>query len=68
MLLRMMLVYGATSLLHFVHNAVYVRNYPNLPPWLTSAGVCAAWLLVAATGTAGEDTGLTRATRAARFR
>jgi hypothetical protein len=52
-LLPLMLVYGAASLLHFVHNAVYLRDYPNLPPWLTSTGVVAAWLAVAALGVLG---------------
>lgn len=52
-LLPLMLVYGAASLAHFVHNAVYLRDYPNLPLWLTSAGVFAAWLVVAAVGALG---------------
>jgi len=52
-LLPLMLVYGAASLLHFMHNAVYVRDYPNLPAWLTSTGVVAAWLVVAAVGALG---------------
>jgi hypothetical protein len=52
-LLPLMLIYGAASLLHFMHNAVYLRDYPNLPVWLTSAGVVAAWLVVAATGVLG---------------
>src|SRR3981081_3028461 len=52
-LLPLMLVYGAASLLHFMHNAVYVRDYPNLPAWLTSTGIVAAWLVVAAVGALG---------------
>src|SRR5882757_5502734 len=52
-LLPLMLVYGAASLLHFMHNAVYLRDYPNLPAWLTSAGVVGAWLVVAAVGALG---------------
>jgi hypothetical protein len=52
-LLPLMLVYGAASLLHFVHNAVYLRAYPNLPAWLTPAGVIAAWLVVASVGAVG---------------
>jgi hypothetical protein len=52
-LLPLMLIYGAASLLHFMHNAVYLRDYPNLPVWLTSAGVVAAWLVEAATGVLG---------------
>lgn len=52
-MLPLMLVYGAASLLHFIHNAVYLRDYPNLPAWLTAGGVVAAWLLVAAVGILG---------------
>jgi hypothetical protein len=53
LLLPLMLIHGAASLLHFVHNAVYVHDYPNLPAWLTAARVMQAWLLVAAVGTLG---------------
>jgi hypothetical protein len=52
-LLPLMLLYGATSLLHHFHNAVYLHDYPNLPLWLTAGGVWAAWLVVAGTGLAG---------------
>ncbi len=52
-MLPLMLVYGAASLLHFVHNAVYLHDYPNLPAWLTAGGVVAAWLLVAGLGVLG---------------
>jgi len=47
------LVYGAASLGHFVHNAVYLELYPNLPTWLTPLGVLSSWLLIAATGAVG---------------
>ena len=52
-MLQLMLVYGAASLLHFMHNALYVHDYPNLPAWLTSGGVVAAWLVVALIGILG---------------
>jgi hypothetical protein len=52
-LLPLMIVYGAASLLHFMHNAVYLRDYPSLPAWLTAGGVVAAWLLVAGVGVLG---------------
>jgi len=52
-LLPLMLIYGAASLLHFIHNAVYLHDYPNLPVWLTAGGVIAAWLVVAGTGVLG---------------
>jgi hypothetical protein len=47
------LVYGAASLGHFVHNAVYLELYPNLPTWLTPLGVLSSWLVIAATGAVG---------------
>jgi hypothetical protein len=53
LLLPLMLIYGAASLLHFMHNAVYLHDYPNLPVWLTAAAVVAAWLVVAAVGVLG---------------
>jgi hypothetical protein len=52
-LLPLMLLYGAASLLHFVHNALYVGEYPNLPVWLTARIVLEAWLVEAVTGVAG---------------
>lgn len=52
-LVLLMLVYGAASLVHFVHNAVYLDAYPNMPAWLTPLGVMAAWLVVGATGVLG---------------
>jgi hypothetical protein len=48
-----MLVYGAASLLHFVHNAVYLHAYPNLPVWMTARSVIEAWLVVAGVGALG---------------
>jgi hypothetical protein len=53
LLLPLVLVYGATSLLHFLHNAVYLTDYPNLPDWLTATRVLESWLVVAATGALG---------------
>jgi hypothetical protein len=52
-LLTLILVYGTASLAHFVHNAVYLSLYPNMPTWLTPPGVLAAWLGVAAIGAVG---------------
>src|SRR5580698_2659451 len=52
-LLTLILVYGAASLGHFVHNAVYLELYPNLPNWLTPLGVLSSWLVIAATGAVG---------------
>ena len=52
-LLLLMLLYGAASLLHFAHNAVYVRDYPNLPDWITPAAVWFSWCGIAAVGALG---------------
>ncbi len=49
----LMIVYGAASLLHFVHNAVYIQEYPNLPAWITPLGVYASWLVIASVGVLG---------------
>jgi hypothetical protein len=49
----LMLVYTAASLLHFAHNATYLHDYPNMPPWLTSFGVYGAWCAVAIVGALG---------------
>jgi hypothetical protein len=52
-LLTFILVYGAASLVHFMHNAVYLDLYPNMPMWLTPLGVLSSWLVIAVTGAAG---------------
>jgi hypothetical protein len=49
----LLLLYVAASLLHFVHNAEYLGDYPNLPAWLSRADVYLAWLALAAIGAAG---------------
>jgi hypothetical protein len=52
-LIGLLLLYGAASLLHFAHNAEYLSDYPNLPPWLTRPGVYLAWCVQAAVGILG---------------
>ena len=49
----LMLVYGVASLVHFIHNAEYLGDYPGLPTTWTRAGVYLVWLGVAATGLVG---------------
>jgi hypothetical protein len=51
--LGLMLAYCAASLLHFVHNAEFLPEYPNMPEWLSPVGVYAAWCGVTAVGIAG---------------
>jgi len=52
-LLLLVIAYGAASLLHFAHNAVFLQQYPNLPSWLTAGGVWAAWCASTAVGLLG---------------
>ena len=52
-LLSLILAYCAAGLLHFVHNAVFLHDYPNMPGWLSSARVYAAWCGVTAVGLVG---------------
>jgi hypothetical protein len=49
----LMLIYTAASLLHFVHNATNLHEYPNMPTWLTPLGVYGAWCAVAVVGALG---------------
>lgn len=53
LLIVLLLLYAAASLLHFAHNAEYLDDYPNLPHWLTRAGVYLAWLAQTAVGLLG---------------
>jgi hypothetical protein len=49
----LMVLYGAASLFHFVHNATYIQDYPNLPAWITPVGVYVSWCVIAAVGVLG---------------
>jgi hypothetical protein len=49
----LMLVYGVASLVHFIHNAEYLADYPGLPQTWTREGVYFIWLGVALTGLVG---------------
>lgn len=52
-LLVLLIVYCIASLIHFVHNAEFVADYPNLPAWLTRPKVYLAWLVITSVGVAG---------------
>ena len=43
----------AATLLHHVHNAEFLDQYPGMPAWLSPMGVYAAWSAATATGIAG---------------
>ena len=53
MLLVLLLIYGAASLVHFIHNAEFLADYPGLPDSWTRAGVYGAWLGMTAIGVIG---------------
>jgi len=50
---RLLALYGLASLVHFVHNAEYLVDYPNLPLWLSRFEIYSAWCGIAALGLAG---------------
>jgi hypothetical protein len=41
------------TLVHHVHNAQFLADYPNMPGWLSPGWVYAAWLGVTAVGISG---------------
>ena len=49
----LLLAYAAASLVHHVHNAEFLADYPNMPRWITRPAVYAAWLGETMLGVAG---------------
>lgn len=49
----LLLIYGAASLIHFIHNAERVADYPNLPASWSRADIYLAWLGLTAVGGLG---------------
>lgn len=49
----LLLVYGVASLVHFTHNAEFLRDYPGLPASWTRGGVYGVWLGMTAVGILG---------------
>jgi len=52
-LLILLLIYGAASLIHFVHNAEFLADYPAMPTSWTSADVYFAWIGLTVVGVFG---------------
>ena len=52
-LLVLLAIYCSASLIHFVHNAQFISDYPNLPASLTSSKVYLAWIAITSVGAAG---------------
>lgn len=49
----LLLIYAVASLVHFVHNAEFVVDYPNMPASWSRADVYLAWLGMTAVGVCG---------------
>ena len=49
----LMALYAVMSFVHFAHNAEFINDYPNLPAWLSRAGVYGAWFGILAIGVVG---------------
>ena len=49
----LLFLYGLASLIHFIHNAEFLSDYPNLPASWSPAGVYLAWLGMTAIGVSG---------------
>lgn len=52
-LLTLLLIYGLASLMHFVHNAEFLTDYPNLPASWSRTGVYLAWVAMTFIGLGG---------------
>jgi hypothetical protein len=42
----LMMAFAAASLVHFIHNAEFINEYPGLPKNWTTKGVYGAWLIM----------------------
>ena len=49
----LLFAYAGASLVHHVHNAEFLADYPNMPAWITRPAVYAAWLCETMLGAAG---------------
>jgi len=49
----LLFAYAGASLIHHVHNAEFLADYPNMPGWITRPAVYAAWLCETMLGVAG---------------
>ena len=49
----LLLIYAATSLLHFTHNAEFIADYPNMPSSWSRMDVYFAWIAMTAVGIIG---------------
>ncbi|HEX2610534.1 MAG TPA: hypothetical protein VHK68_05950 [Gemmatimonadales bacterium] len=52
-LLLLLLIYAAASLIHFIHNAEFLADYPNLPTSWSRTDIYLAWMALTLVGFAG---------------
>ena len=52
-LAALLVLYCVASLIHFIHNAEFLADYPNLPRTWTPAGVYGAWAVMTSIGAMG---------------
>jgi hypothetical protein len=52
-LLLLLFAYAAASLVHFIHNAEFLRDYPGMPATWTREGVYAVWVAITLIGVVG---------------
>jgi len=52
-LLVLLLIYVVASLIHFIHNAEFLTDYPNLPDSWTRTGVYLVWIGMTVVGVIG---------------
>lgn len=53
LLFLLLAVYATTSLIHFIHNAEFLRDYPGLPESWSRGGIYIAWLTMTVVGGIG---------------
>lgn len=49
----LLLIFAAASLVHFIHNAEFLGDYPNLPRSWSRADIYLAWVGITLVGAAG---------------
>jgi hypothetical protein len=52
-LLALLVAYGLASLVHFIHNAEFLADYPGMPSSWTREGVYLVWLAMTLIGVVG---------------
>lgn len=53
MILAAVLAVALATLIHHVHNAEFLNEYPNMPAWLSPLAVYAAWTAATVVGISG---------------